>query len=96
MSKRLELTGRVFGRLKVMAFAGVDEHSRTTNCEGECGNLKVVVGQDLTSGHTQSCDCRQRERVSETVKITNRIHGHNAQASFSYVPLMVKHDSTLH
>lgn len=34
-------------------------------CRCECGNEKVVYGDNLRYGYTQSCGCLQKERASE-------------------------------
>ena len=74
--KRLDLIGRKFGRLTVVAFAGVDGSGKqahsTWMCECEDGNRLVVAGGNLTAGYTTSCGCLRKERTS----LANRTHGH--------------------
>lgn len=58
MHPRYELTGRVFGRLTVRAFAGIGSGYTTMwLCRCECGNETVVVGKNLVAGRTKSCGC---------------------------------------
>ena len=59
MRKKIDLTGKRFGRLVV-----VREDSQRTNrgqvkwiCQCDCGNIVSVRGGDLRNGHTQSCGC---------------------------------------
>lgn len=75
MSKQ-DLTGKIYGRLKVLR---VDEfileggkRRRTWLCQCECGEKAVVRGNSLTCNITKSCGCLLRE-VSRrnTCKIRN-------------------------
>ena len=67
--------GKRFGRLVVIAFSGRKDRSGRKRpvwrCKCDCGKTSLVVSGELTSGHTQSCGCRQREIASES----NVIHG---------------------
>ena len=54
-----DLTGRKFGALYVMAYAGTDRHRRRkwrVQCE-ECGRTKIVLAANLLSGRSKSCGC---------------------------------------
>lgn len=65
--RRLDLTGRLFGRLRVVAFAG----DRKWHCVCECGQEKVAIGKLLTGGKTRSCGCL----VADATIAANRTHG---------------------
>lgn len=53
-----DLTGRTFGRLKVVTRAGSDERGKALwKCICDCGETAVIVGYSLTRGDTQSCGC---------------------------------------
>jgi len=57
-----DLSGRVFGRLLVLAFDHFDQSRNSyykVRCE--CGELKVVQRSNLTSGGTVSCNCYRLE-----------------------------------
>jgi hypothetical protein len=62
--RALDLTGRVFTRLRVIRF-----HSRSASgkpqweCLCDCGETAVVLSAQLVSGGTRSCGCLFRERV---------------------------------
>ncbi len=61
MSKKLELKGQTFARLRVVG-DGVAEKSKTVwLCHCDCGNATVVRGSDLISGNTKSCGCLHRQ-----------------------------------
>lgn len=57
-----DMTGKRFGRLTVIKRA---ESHRTKGgqtktrwlCKCDCGNEKIVIAQDLKTGHTKSCGC---------------------------------------
>ena len=67
MPPHKDKVGQAFGRLKVISRAPSDRWRQTFwNCECSCGNLSVVRGHALTSGHTRSCGCLQREVAVST------------------------------
>lgn len=62
-----DLTGRVFGRLTVLGFGGMTTGSYRHPqwfVECECGNVRLVDGSHLPTGHTTSCGCWTKERTS--------------------------------
>jgi hypothetical protein len=65
-----DLTGRIFGRLRVLELHHIDWHRASYYwCECECGVVKVVQRSNLISGGTVSCGCwriaQSRERFGE-------------------------------
>lgn len=68
-TKRLYLQeGQKFGRLTVLERSGRARDSAFLwKCLCDCGEIAVVRGVCLVSGHTQSCGCLQRERATATV-----------------------------
>ena len=58
-SKRLDLTGKRFGKLTVIAYAGLDEEQKCSmwKCRCDCGKITTVRGGSLTYGTTKSCGC---------------------------------------
>lgn len=76
-------TGKRFGRLVVMKSAGRKDrgHNRRRPawlCRCDCGQTTVVVSGELTSGHTQSCGCRQRDLAQEA----STTHGRSKSAEY--------------
>lgn len=56
--RKLDLTGRTFGRLAVLQEATRrNDHHVRFECLCACGNKSIVDSSNLTSGHTQSCGC---------------------------------------
>lgn len=73
---RVNLQGRIFGRLTVVRFVGRNEHGNYAwVCQCQCGITKKVTTSNLLGGRTLSCGCLQQE---------NRlIHGHAADGKES-------------
>ncbi len=73
MSKKIEMIGKRFGNLVVIA-----EGEKSTNhrefrwiCRCDCGNItQSISGFDLRSGHTKSCGCLHLEKMKD-VKTTH-------------------------
>lgn len=64
MAGFIDLTGRVFGRLTVVADLGSRNQRRVWECVCECGNRIQAITCNLTRDHTTSCGCVRRERIS--------------------------------
>ncbi len=56
MYKYIDLTGFVFGRLKVLRFSHSTKRAYW-ECLCECGKNKTIQGKHLRSGSTLSCGC---------------------------------------
>jgi hypothetical protein len=68
-----DMTGRHFGRLHVVSFAGLSRHRAAKwLCMCDCGKELVVVGYSLRTGHTQSCGCLMREVNGQRFAAMNR------------------------
>ncbi len=67
----VNLTGRVFGRLKVRHYVGKVDGKPSWMCECECGEKTVTPSSQLIRGRTQSCSCLMIERIREA----NTTHG---------------------
>ena len=65
MGIKLNLKGKVFGRLVVKEEAERMNKSSSWKVECECGVEKQVRTEDLTSGKTKSCGCLCRDLASE-------------------------------
>lgn len=65
----IDLTGRTFGRLKVIGRVPTDKYYSNPRpmwlCECQCGNQKVVRGSNLRAELTRSCGCLRREKSAE-------------------------------
>lgn len=63
--KRLDLTNKIFGRLKVLGFAYILKGRTFWSVKCKCETIKIIIGTKLTSGHTQSCGCFSRDKTIE-------------------------------
>lgn len=54
---RGNLIGRRFGRLVVVAEADQRAGVRHWLCQCDCGNRKVIRGENMRKGYTKSCGC---------------------------------------
>lgn len=55
---RIDETGKTYGLLTVMEYAGsTPKQDALWLCKCQCGNTKIVNGRDLRNGHTSSCGC---------------------------------------
>ena len=68
--KRVDLTGKHYGRLTVLGRS--HGAPSTWDCRCECGSLVIVRGGNLHSGSTKSCGCLRRDHAKQ-LKIK---HGH--------------------
>ena len=68
MTARIDLKGRIFGRLTVDKYAGEGRWL----CRCACGTERSVLGKSLHTGHTRSCGCLSNERRREG---NHRVHG---------------------
>ena len=60
--KRVDLTGRKFGRLTVVGYAASMPNGQLKwHCRCECGATRVVYGVHLNRGKTRSCGCYNNE-----------------------------------
>lgn len=79
MGKRIEMTGKRFGRLKVLSETGSDKWNTVCwLCLCACGQKVIVTGTHLRSGNTKSCGCLQKERISAV----KTIHGQTGSRTY--------------
>ena len=58
---KVDLTGRIFTYLTPLYYI----KGGKWHCKCKCGNELDVDTRNLNSGHTQSCECFQKERARE-------------------------------
>ncbi len=64
--RRLDLTGKIFGKLRVINFHSMDERGGSNwNCECSCGNSTVAYGPQLNFGLINSCGCLSKEHAKK-------------------------------
>ena len=57
------MIGKKFGRLTVIKQLESDSHGYRYECQCECGNASIVLGQNLRNSHSTSCGCYNREQI---------------------------------
>lgn len=75
MGKFIDLTGQRFGRLTVISELGKGKDGGTIwTCLCDCGNEVQVKSGNLRNGHTLSCGCLMKDRISETQATHRQSH----------------------
>lgn len=59
----IDITGEIYGELKVVSYHGNKHRKSLWNCLCVCGNKCIVSYGDLVSGNTQSCGCKKSETM---------------------------------
>ncbi len=72
----INLTGKVFGYLRVICRRTCGGRRVRWLCVCRCGKLVDVAGDSLHVGDTRSCGCYHRRRASES----NITHGHSTRS----------------
>lgn len=72
MTKRLNLTGLIFGQLTVLKLDSIKAGRSHWACVCECGNKTTVLAGNLKRGGTGSCGC-SRKALDLTGKKFNRL-----------------------
>jgi hypothetical protein len=70
-----DLTGKKFGRLKVLYSAGLRRQYIAWHCRCRCGGTVVAASIDLVKGDTRSCGCIHAEHMQALAKQHER-HNH--------------------
>lgn len=61
--RRADLTGEIFGNLKVVGFSHMDKHCHSNwVCNCVCGNTAIISLSNLKSGGVASCGCKKNIR----------------------------------
>lgn len=60
-----DITGRTFGRLTVVAYAGKKGVDHLWYCRCVCGKEKRFYGGNLKAGYSQSCGCFHADRTRD-------------------------------
>lgn len=65
--RRLDLTGKRFGRLVVLKMDHINRHQQSMwKCRCDCGETIVTSGSTLKGGRSRSCGCFKADRARET------------------------------
>lgn len=73
--KKDNLVGNTYGRLRVMSLSHIDDkHNTVWNCVCECGTCIKVLGYHLKSGHTLSCGCLRKDKITKHGLCRTKLH----------------------
>lgn len=91
--KKVDLTGRTYGRLKVL-YELSEGYDRKYHCLCECGNTTDVLAGNLRR-QTKSCGCLRLERVKEVATLhgMTRSRTHNSYTNMKGRCLNPNHDA---
>ena len=66
----VDLTGKIFGDLKVLSLVGKTEDNKRYiyKCECKCGKTIDVIGEYLSSGKKKNCGCVNTRIIDKTGK----------------------------
>ena len=78
---KIDMTGKVCGRLTVLEVAGSKRGQQTWRCKCECGNETIAYGYDLRTGHKASCGCLYAERKPRLTHGMTQTPTYNSWAS---------------
>ncbi len=79
------LTGRVFGRLTVIAMTDLRKSRQVVwRCVCECGNEKLVASRYLIDGDSKSCGCLKVDTGKASTSLFKVVHGEAAVVSAEY------------
>ena len=71
MPKFIDLTGKIFGKLRVVNRAENDKTGKARwNCNCACGGITISSSGNLRSGGAKSCGCVNKERI-RLLKLTH-------------------------
>mgnify|MGYP006277804259 CR=1 FL=1 len=62
----IDMAGQRFGRLTVVGRESFCSGKTKWQCQCDCGQSAVVIGQLLRNGKTRSCGCLRADRAAET------------------------------
>lgn len=71
--KMIDLTGKTFGEFKVIKISEKVSKSNNLiwNCKCSCGNIRDVIGTDLTRGKSKSCGCLRQSKGKDLQELLN-------------------------
>lgn len=65
-----DITGKRFEHIEVLERLPSDKNNRALyKCKCDCGNIKIIRGNDLLSGRTTSCGCKKTKHGMKNTRI---------------------------
>jgi len=70
----MDLTGKIYGRFKVIEYIGKMCGRTAWKCKCSCGNIRNITGDHLRRGHSKSCGCLKIEKITTHGKARTDIY----------------------
>lgn len=70
--RKIDLTGKVFGRWTVLTEAGTKGARPSWLCRCDCGTEKVMTGSSLRGGYSRSCGCLAKDGAATRMRERGR------------------------
>lgn len=77
MRAKIDLTGKRFGQLQVLAESTQPYRGRAWLCRCDCGKEKTIAMSSLSKGSTKSCGCLSAKATTARQKKYGRHHSHS-------------------
>lgn len=83
---KVDLTGKIFGKLTVLAATDMrsNKGNQIWKCQCDCGNIAYISTNHLQTGNTKSCGCLQGHSTGE-LKIKQLLDSHNIEYKSEYI-----------
>jgi hypothetical protein len=78
-------TGERYGRLLIIGYVGVGNHSRVWKCQCDCGQVCHVAWKQIQQNHKTSCGCRWRETRSSYGGMAGHNRKINGASAFNQI-----------
>lgn len=86
INMKIEMADKRFGRLRVLRDVGCNKRGSVLwKCLCDCGNTKIILGDNLRAGATKSCGCLHRETIGKI----NLLHGKSNTLEYNTWKLML-------
>lgn len=82
MKTRKDLTGQKFGMYTVLGYSHTKDAQPYWVCRCDCGNERVVAGNNLKRGKSISCGCSRRVNIKHNTRLYH-IHGGMIQRCYN-------------
>lgn len=71
MSRRIDLTGKTFGQVKVIEYAGISNTHALWKCKClKCNAFFTSVATNLRSGNTKGCNACRKKEIRDRKKLS--------------------------
>lgn len=87
-NKIIDLTGKSFGKLKVIRLESSKNNKRIWSCQCGCGEIRLVPTDKLVSGKQVSCGCSRKEYKPSALRVENRLKAFKRQRENTFTEIV--------